>query len=94
MFWANLKEILKNSPLVLSDTYDPKDVSQNRLAFFILFLFVISTPLLLLWLAPHLSEKFVPYWQGSSALLGGQMFANIGKKAITAYQEMKGSEKQ
>ena len=90
--WENLKIVWRNLPVVLSETDDPKDVSLNRVAFFLYTVFVIASPFVILWFLSGMSEKFLPYWQGVAALLGGQTFANIGKKMIYAWKGEKTNE--
>jgi hypothetical protein len=60
---------------------------------FVLYgIFVLLTPFIVLWLLPALVDRFLSFWQGVAALLGGQTFANIGKKAIYAYKEGRENE--
>ena len=87
--WENIKLLWSNLPLVLSETDRPQDISLNRVMFVLYGLFVLATPFVVLWLLPAIVDRFLPFWQGVAALLGGQTFAQLGKKAIYAYSEKK-----
>ena len=61
-FFNNIKGILRNSPLILSDTKDVSDVSLNRITIVVLTVFLISAPLPTLLYFPQFFEKFIPLW--------------------------------
>ena len=82
MFWKNLKAIVDNSPLALSDTYDPKDVSLNRQVMTLAAIFVFTTPGIVLVFFPEHLGDFLPYWQGAATYLGAQMASNIIKRKL------------
>lgn len=95
-FLNNLKIILVNLPLILSDSYAGKDVSYIRFVGIILFIFLLLLIIVLYITSIKLNntqlvKDFVPYFQALTTLLGVNILANIAKKGIKAY-ENKNSE--
>lgn len=82
MFIQNMKNILANLPLVLSDSHDPLDISLNRCVTLLSCIFVFSSPLIVMHWYPELVDKFLSYWQGAATYLGAQMVGNIAKTKI------------
>lgn len=80
MFLRNLKRIIANLPLTLSDSYDPKDVSLNRIITLIVVIFVFGSPYVILRFYPEMLEPFLPYWQGATTYLAAQTAGNLIKK--------------
>lgn len=89
----NIIGIIDSLPLILSDSYDTRDVSIVRVSYFILLI-------LFIWLtvkighSPELSGLLAPIWQGLATLLGTSLAMHVSKKAIYAYQKIKGEGKQ
>ena len=79
-FWANLKGIIVNLPLVLSDTKDPRDVSLNRVSSF--FGFVIAAFVLYeaIYVYPQYMNMLFQFFATVMAYLSAQMAGNIYKK--------------
>ena len=89
MFWKNIKDLLANSPLILSDTYDPQDISMNRV---ITLLLVINVILLAWYMVAHLEtvDKIVVIWDKLLTLLGVQAGGvNMVKRGIDCYKQVK-----
>lgn len=84
IFWKNLKEVLAYSPLVLSETDDPKDVSIHRYMAAFLVINLVIMAYLLFFISPQvLSYSTTGTIFGAlSALLGTYVVANIGKRYI------------
>jgi hypothetical protein len=80
MFKNNLKLLFQNSPLILSDTDDPKDISLTRV---IIFIFAIATIIgglvILIWFRSE-ALQFVGYWQAWLASFTTMVSGNIAKK--------------
>jgi hypothetical protein len=86
MFWTNLKAIISNTPLVLSDTTDPKDISIHRITFALAVVFVIFTPLIILNFFPEFEARYAFYWEKLLYYLGGQATLNMLKRGIDAFK--------
>ena len=81
-FLNNLKLIFDNSPLILSETQSPEDVSINRVMIAVGFLTAIVAPLLVIIFCPEYLDKLLGYWNGWLTFLGVQVSGNIAKKFI------------
>jgi len=80
MFWINMKGIIDNLPLTLSDTDNPKDVSQNRV---IIYLFAMATLIggfIILTYYRQEALQLVGYWQAWLACFTALVSANVAKK--------------
>ena len=84
IFWKNLKEILAYSPLILSESDDPKEISMHRcMAAFLVINLVIMAYLLFFIFPQVLSYSTTGTIFGAlAALLGTYVVANIGKRYI------------
>jgi hypothetical protein len=96
LFFKNLKDIINNTPLVLSDSYDAKDISINRV---ITMLFVINIIIMMWYLLMNpelwvkLKDMIADLLTKIFALLGIQVsVVNIGKRAIDKYTEIKNAQ--
>jgi hypothetical protein len=82
MFWTNLKAIIDNLPLILSDTKDPSDVSFTRVFAMILAIFIMCTSTYTIFFKPTIYYSIAPFiTQGLNSILllvGG----NIVKRGI------------
>lgn len=85
-FFANLKEIAENLPMVLSDTYSAKDVSANRIAFFALLISVLGL-VEAMKATPSLAGPLLPVLQSLLATLGIQQGVNMIKRTIDAWKQ-------
>ena len=92
-FWKNLKEIFAYSPLILSDTEDPKDVSMHRFMAIFLVVNLVVMAYLLFFIFPQVLTYGATgtIFGALSALLGTYVVANIGKRYIKL-QEVKKEE--
>lgn len=92
MFWQNVRGIVSNLPLTLSDSYDPKDLSLNRL----ITALVVVNALGVMWymiLHPELIDRLVGLWERLLAFLGAQVVgANMIKRGIDAYKNKGGGQ--
>jgi hypothetical protein len=89
MFWQNLRQVFSNLPLVLSDSYDPKDVSLNRLASFLLIIAAIIIQIVIIK-EPTFAEKLQPVLNSDLTALGGLLLNITARRGINAYTQIKG----
>jgi hypothetical protein len=82
MFWTNLKGIIDNLPLMLSDSTDVSDISFVRVSGFVILIVLIISPIYMMNFKSELVTQFLPYWQGLATLFGTAIIANVGKKYI------------
>ena len=75
-----LTQFIQALPLILSDTQDPKDISETRViaAMFAVAL-LFSLPIVFLWFPQHL-EVFKGYWSDGLVFEGSLLGANVVKK--------------
>lgn len=83
VFWNNMGQILAHLPLTLSDSLDPKEVSQHRVNLFICLLFLLITPWWVLYWHTELWERYFQLWQGVAVFAGGELGLIMGKKALS-----------
>ena len=85
-FIHNVLGILSNTPLILSDTYDPKDISLNRVLTMVMAVNLIA----LSWyiaINPKEVSSLSTLWTGLLGYLGVQTgIVNVAKKGIDAYK--------
>lgn len=90
MFWSNLRGVMSNLPLTLSDSYDPKDLSLNR----IITALMVVNALGLMWymvLHPEVIDRLMGLWERLLAFLGAQVtVVNMIKRGIDAFRDIKG----
>lgn len=82
MFKENLKQILKNLPLILSDSGNAEDVSLNRIIILISFLLTIVCTAMVFLFFPQLIQPLLPYFQAWLTWLGALISGNICKKVL------------
>jgi len=82
MFWTNLKGIIGNLPLALSDTDEVSGVSLNRLIIFWLALCIPVFGGIVLIFFHTEAIQFLGYWQASLATLTALISANVAKRYI------------
>ena len=83
-FWQNLKGILVNSPLILSESKDPKDISLHRVAIAVLLVIVLAGPFFTSYIRPEFFDRFTPYWTQVLILIGGLLTSRAANRAIDA----------
>lgn len=93
-FWANFKAVISNLPLVLSDSYNPRDISLNRVSTAIL---IINATMLIWYTATHLEDfdKLISVLDRVLAALGVQLgLVNMVKRGIDTYKDIKEGNRQ
>ena len=83
-FWQNLKGILVNSPLILSESKNPQDISLHRVAIAVLLLIVTAGPFFTSYIRPEFFDRFTPYWTQVLILIGGLLTSRAANRAIDA----------
>jgi len=75
-----IPQLIQALPLILSDSQDPKDISETRViaALFAVAL-LVSLPIVFLWLPQYITE-FKGYWSDALLFLGSLLGANVIKK--------------
>ena len=90
-FLKNVWGIFCNTPLILSDTYDPKDISPNRVMTLLMAVNLIA----LSWyiaINPKEVSSLSTLWTGLLGYLGVQTgIVNTVKKGIDAYKVTRSS---
>lgn len=96
LFWTNIKSVLAYSPLILSDTDKPEDVSLHRyMAAFLGGNLVILAYLLFFIYPQVLNYSATGVVYGSLAtLLGTYVLANIGKRYIKMQEDATACKKE
>ena len=79
----NIREIIKNLPLILSDSREAADVSMNRIITLVSFLILIISPLIVTTFFSSSWDKFVPVWNSFLTFFGAQTVGNVFKKVFT-----------
>lgn len=93
-FWENLKEVIGNLPLVLSDTYDPRDISLNRISSAVLLVNAVG---LAWYTATHLEyfQQLISVLDRVIAALGVQLgLVNMVKRGIDTYKDVKAPDRK
>ena len=80
MFSQNLKGIIQNLPLILSDTDQVTDVSLNRVLIFIGFWIIVFSVLAVSYFSPERLQQLQIYWQSGIASWTTLASANMAKK--------------
>ena len=83
-FWQNLKGILVNSPLILSESQNPKDVSLHRVSIALLLIVVSAGPFFTSYIRPEFFDRFTPYWTQVLILIGALLTSRAANRAIDA----------
>ena len=82
MFKENLKGILQNLPLILSDTQDVQNVSLNRVIIFFSFICTVIFVAVLFLFLPNLIQPCLSYFQAWLAFLGTLISGNMAKNVL------------
>lgn len=82
MFLTNIKLLLQNLPLILSDSLDMKDISLNRVIILIFSLATLIGGLIILLFFRDQAQQLVGYWQAWLASFTTMVSANIAKKIL------------
>lgn len=82
MFKENLKGILQNLPLILSDTNKAKDISVTRTAAIMLFSIANLILIVILMFAPHLLEAYSNYFLTMLSTASALILTNTAKNLI------------
>ena len=83
-FWQNLRGVLVNSPLILSESKDPKDISLHRVAIVVLLVIILAGPFFTSYIRPEFFDRFTPYWTQVLILIGGLLTSRAANRAIDA----------
>lgn len=91
-FWQNLKEILINSPLILSESHNPKDVSMHRIAIAVLLMVVTAGPFFTSYIRPEFFDRFTPFWTQVLLLIGGLLASRVANRAVDARSQQQNNQ--
>jgi hypothetical protein len=91
MFWQNVKQILNNLPLTLSESYDPKDISLNRVIIAMLAITVLVIVCRILY-DPGTADKLVGALDKVLIALGLQLGSNTLKRGFDTWKQIKGGD--
>jgi hypothetical protein len=89
MFWQNLRQVLSNLPLVLSESYDPKDISLNRVIIAMLAVTVLVIVYRML-LYPDTAVNLTDMLDKVLTALGLQLGSNTIKRGLDTWRQIKG----
>lgn len=89
MFWQNLRQVLSNLPLVLSESYDPKDISLNRVIIALLAVTVLIIVYRMLY-DPETAVNLTNMLDKVLTALGLQLGSNTIKKGFDTWEKIKG----
>ncbi len=93
MFWQNLRQVLSNLPLVLSESYDPKDVSLNR----VIIALLAGTVLIIVYRMlydPLAAVNLTTMLDKVLTALGLQLGSNTIKRGLDTWKNIKGGDKE
>jgi hypothetical protein len=91
MFWQNLRQVLSNLPLVLSESYDPKDVSLNR----VIIALLAGTVLIIVYRMlydPVTAANLTNMLDKVLTALGLQLGSNTIKRGFDTWRQIKGGD--
>ena len=80
MFIQNLKGIMQNLPLILSDTDQVTGVSLNRVLIFIGFWIIVFSVVTVTFFLPERLQQLQVYWQSGIVSWTTLASANVAKK--------------
>ena len=89
MFWQNVRQVVSNLPLVLSESYDPKDVSLNRVIIALLAITVLVIVYRML-LYPDTAVNLTSMLDKVLTALGLQLGSNTIKRGLETWRQIKG----
>nr|WP_092074929.1 hypothetical protein [Dendrosporobacter quercicolus]NSL49554.1 hypothetical protein [Dendrosporobacter quercicolus DSM 1736]SDN22523.1 hypothetical protein SAMN04488502_1159 [Dendrosporobacter quercicolus] len=89
MFWRNIRQVFSNLPLVLSESYDPKDISLNRVIIAMLAITVIVIVYRML-LYPETAVNLTAMLDKVLTALGLQLGSNTIKRGLDTWRQVKG----
>lgn len=91
MFWQNVRQVISNLPLILSETYDARDISLNRVIIAMLAITVIVIVYRIL-LYPENAVNLTGVLDKVLTALGLQLTSNTVKKGLDTWQQVKGNK--
>lgn len=91
MFWKNLRQVISNLPLVLSESYDPRDVSLNRVIIAVLAATVLIIVYRIL-LYPDTAANLTEMLNKVLTALGLQLGSNTLKKGFDTWKQIEGGK--
>jgi hypothetical protein len=89
MFWQNLRQVLSNLPLILSESYDPRDISLNRVIIAMLAVTVLVIVYRML-LYPDAAVNLTDMLDKVLTALGLQLGSNTIKRGLDTWRQIKG----
>lgn len=89
MFWHNLRQVFSNLPLVLSESYDPQDISLNRVIIALLAITVLVIVYRML-LYPDTAVNLTSMLDKVLTALGLQLGSNTIKRGLETWRQIKG----
>lgn len=91
MFWQNLRQVFSNLPLVLSESYDPKDISLNRVIIALLAGTVLVIVYRMLY-DPGTAASLTNMLDKVLTALGLQLGSNTIKRGFDTWRQIKGGD--
>jgi hypothetical protein len=91
MFFKNMMQVLNNLPLVLSESYDPRDISLNRVIIALLALTVLIIVYRML-LYPETAMNLTSMLDKVLTALGLQLGSNTIKRGLETWRQIKGGD--
>lgn len=91
MFWHNLRQVINNLPLVLSETYEAKDISLNRVIIALLAITVMVIVYRML-LYPDTAVNLTSMLDKVLTALGLQLGSNTIKRGLDTWRQIKGGK--
>jgi hypothetical protein len=91
MFWQNVRQVLSNLPLILSESYDPKDISLNR----VIIAMLAGTVLVIVYrmlLYPDTAVNLTDMLDKVLTALGLQLGSNTIKRGLDTWRQIKGGD--
>lgn len=89
MFWQNFRQVINNLPLILSDTYEAKDISLNRVIIALLAITVMVIVYRML-LYPDTAASLTAMLDKVLTALGLQLTSNTLKRGLDTWRQIKG----
>ena len=89
MFWNNLRQVISNLPLTLSESYDPRDISLNRVIIALLAITVLVIVYRMLY-DPATADKLTAMLDKVLTALGLQLGSNTIKRGLETWRQIKG----
>jgi hypothetical protein len=89
MFWQNLRQVISNLPLTLSESYDPQDISLNRVIIALLAITVLVIVYRMLY-DPGTAESLTGMLDKVLTALGLQLGSNTIKRGLETWRQIKG----